>query len=166
MVVKYNELWTSRNGDSPYNDNSLTAQGSEWSDQLKGLKRIEIEKGFNNLTDSDFIKYPPNAMSFRDLCGDNDYEDVLGAIMARIRDGDSYNFTNRLAFSFWSRYSFELLGGTSAQVPKLVKQNLKMLDKGTLLELPDYSIKQIEEKENYISYSEWLKTQDKTKRSK
>ena len=141
MIVKYNELWISRSGEFPYKNKNLTAQGSEWSDQLKGLKRNDIEQGFKKLTDSDYIKYPPNAMSFRDLCTENDQEGVLDAIMCKLQEGAGYQWTNQLAFNFWTRYSFDLLSMKNYEVPRLVKQNIRLFDKNSLVPIPDYTVK-------------------------
>lgn len=124
----------------------LSAKGAVWSQELANLTGEQIKQGLANLKNRSEKSFPPTVFEFVELCTGNDYEDVLDAIMCRLQEGESYKFTNQLAFNFWQRYSFDLNTGNYYNVPKLIKQNLDYIDKSSMFPLPDYSVKSLEQK--------------------
>lgn len=144
MSTKFPNTWKATYSDSPFNSGLLTSLAAEWSNQLTGLSNIEIKQGIDNLSNRKEKRFPPNSMEFKDLCVVSDYENVLEEIVRRLQDGEQYKFSNQLAFNFWIKYSYDLLNCKMHIVPKLIKQNLKIIDKSSMFELPDYSVKAIE----------------------
>jgi hypothetical protein len=146
MLIKYPYTWEKVSGNDPVNKttNELTAVALDWVAQLKGIKKSEIKTGINALSNREEKRFPPNAMEFRELCIGSDNEKVLDEVLCRLQQGDSFEWQNQLAFNFWNRYSFDLLHGDKNEIPKLIKQNLKMIDKSSMFPLPDYTQKAIE----------------------
>lgn len=145
MEKKYHDLWISRNGQYPFRDGNLTMSGCEWSDQLKGLRKRDIETGLNKLAESRFKQYPPNAMCFAELCTGDTQELVLSCVLARIEGGERYKWTDRLAYTFWARYSFVILEARNDQILKLIKQNLKFIPEDKIMDLPNYDLDELED---------------------
>lgn len=141
MATKFPNTWKATYSDSPFNSGLITSLASEWANQLTGLTNLEIKSGIDNLSNRAEKRFPPNAMEFKDLCTGNDFEEVLESVMCRMEDGDSYEFTSKLAFNFWKKYSFDLSTMNNFDVARLVKQNIKFFDKDSLAPLPDYTIK-------------------------
>lgn len=138
MITKYYpKLWASSNGENPIIDGVLTNHAENWIDCFSGLTKKIIKSTYEKLF-IDYPTFPPTPMEFKNLCVSDDFDDVLDAIMCRLQDGDSYEWTNQLAFTFWTKYSFDLRNMKNYEVPKLIKQNLRMFDKLSLVSLPDY----------------------------
>jgi len=162
MIVKFPNTWISSFEKTPFDeDGKLTPGACEWSSQLSTLTPTEIKKGIDNLLNREEKRFPPNAMEFKDLCLGNEYENALNAIICRLQIGQVYEWTDQTAFNIWMDNSHRFLQLHEKAVPKMVKLCLIGLDRDKLNPLPDYTINQITEQENYISYSDWLKTQSK-----
>jgi hypothetical protein len=87
-------------------------------------------------------------MEFKDLCTGSEYEKTLDSIMTRLQDGDSYEWENKLAFNLWCKWSYDYKNASNYQLPVLIKQHLNMIDRSSLIPLPDYAIKAIQETES------------------
>jgi hypothetical protein len=141
----YPKLWGKEFGNNPIENNQLTTAARNWIECFKGLTTRTIKTAFNNLC-LKHPTFPPTAMEFRNLCLTLDNEEIVDELLCRIEEGDSYRFTNKAAFNFWMKYSFNLLNGNKYEIPKLVNQNIRMLDPDSMFELPDYNLKAIPEK--------------------
>jgi CRISPR/Cas system CMR-associated protein Cmr3 (group 5 of RAMP superfamily) len=124
---------------------------------------MEIKQGIDNLANRENKVFPPNAMEFKDLCAGSDYENALNAIMCRLQIGQVYEWNDLIGFNIWATNASTFLNTPFDRIPKLVKSGIARIDRDNLNPLPDYQVKQLEEQENYISYSEWLKTQENNK---
>jgi hypothetical protein len=163
MLIKYPNTWKATYFESPLDQSgNITTIAAEWVLQLTGLSNMEIKQGIDNLANRDNKAFPPNAMEFKDLCVGSEYESALNAIICRLQIGQVYEWTDKTAFNIWMVNSSSFLNSNITRVPNLVKTGLMALDKENLNPLPVYQVKQITEEENYISYSEWLKTKTKS----
>ena len=144
LMNKYPSTWKRDYFASPYNQNKLTRKAQEWSDQITGLTPLELRQGIDALTNREEKVWPPNAMEFKELCLGNELENVLDEIITRLQDGDNYQWTDQLAFNVFIPVSGDFKNSTMANVPKLVKHRLRMIDKSSMFPLPDYTVKAIE----------------------
>lgn len=146
MQNKFPTNWASLMGESPYIDDVLTATAAEWSTQLASLAPDEIGKGLKLLSTREEKRFPPNAMEFRDLCTGSELQCVTRELMKCLEEGGSFKFTNQLAFNFWARYSFQLRHVDNRGIEKLIRKNIKLIDRATMILLPDYDQLALEEK--------------------
>ena len=144
LMNKYPSTWKRDYFASPYNQNKLTRKAQEWSDQITGLTPLELRQGIDALSNREEKVWPPNAMEFKELCQGNELENVLDEIITRLQDGDSYQWINQLAYNIFMPVSSDFKNSTMANVPKLVKHRLRMIDKNSMFPLPDYTIKAID----------------------
>ena len=144
MSVKFPTTWESAYNLSPFDPKgNLTPVACEWSTQLASLSNEEIKTGLDALQFRNEKRFPPNAMEFRDLCVGNEFDTVLEQIITRLQVGESYRFTDKLAFNVWMSVSYDALKAKTNDVPAMCKRVISMIDRNSLFDLPDYSIKQI-----------------------
>jgi len=122
----------------------LNSKGQAWSNELADLTGDELKHGFDSLKTRAEKSFPPSVLEFKDLCTGNEYENVLDEIITRLQDGDTYQWTNQLAFNVFMPVSGDFKTALMGNVPKLVKHRLKMIDRDSMFPLPDYSKPAIE----------------------
>jgi len=143
--------WNSMIGLHPYvlDENKkptseLNSKGQAWSHELADLTGDELKTGFDALKDRSEKSFPPSVFEFKELCLGNELENVLDEIITRLQDGDNYQWINQLAYNVFMPVSADFKISNMANVPKLVKHRLRMIDKDSMFPLPDYTVKAID----------------------
>ena len=139
------DVWVDEDGVSAVKieDGVLTPTAAEWSGQLANVSPDDIKKGIDALT-MKYREFPPNAMSFKDLCIGSEWDEVLDEIFCKLQDS-SHAWKNQIAFNVWYFFGYNpSLNQTMETIAKKCKEIYERMDITSMFPLPDTSVKELE----------------------